>query len=42
VAFVEWPEVADAAPDAIAPRRIAARVRLEHAGGDRRRVEVRR
>ncbi len=34
VAFVEWPE---AAGDELAPR---LRVRLEHAGGDRRRVEL--
>jgi tRNA threonylcarbamoyladenosine biosynthesis protein TsaE len=43
VAFVEWPELlADAAaapPDGVA---VAARVRLEHAGGDRRRVTVER
>lgn len=39
VAFIEWPEVAE---DELlgtghSPR---ARVRLEHAGGDRRRIEV--
>jgi tRNA threonylcarbamoyladenosine biosynthesis protein TsaE len=34
VAFVEWPE---AAGDELRPR---LRVRLEHAGGDRRRVEL--
>jgi tRNA threonylcarbamoyladenosine biosynthesis protein TsaE len=34
VAFVEWPE---AAGDELEPR---LRVRLEHAGGDRRRVEL--
>ena len=34
VAFVEWPEAAGAE---LAPR---LRVRLEHAGGDRRRVEL--
>jgi tRNA threonylcarbamoyladenosine biosynthesis protein TsaE len=34
VAFVEWPE---AAGDELDPR---LRVRLEHAGGDRRRVEL--
>ncbi|HEX8204637.1 MAG TPA: tRNA (adenosine(37)-N6)-threonylcarbamoyltransferase complex ATPase subunit type 1 TsaE [Solirubrobacteraceae bacterium] len=34
VAFVEWPE---AARDELRPR---LRVRLEHAGGDRRRVEL--
>jgi tRNA threonylcarbamoyladenosine biosynthesis protein TsaE len=35
IAFVEWPEVAAPALD-----RIAARVRLEHAGGDRRTIAV--
>jgi tRNA threonylcarbamoyladenosine biosynthesis protein TsaE len=35
IAFVEWPEVA--APEL---ERIAARVRLEHAGGDRRTIAV--
>jgi tRNA threonylcarbamoyladenosine biosynthesis protein TsaE len=35
VAFVEWPAVGEPAID-----RVAARVRLEHAGGDRRRVEI--
>ena len=35
VAFVEWPEVA--VPEL---ERIRARVRLEHAGGDRRTVTV--
>jgi len=35
IAFVEWPGVADDAP-----MRVAARVRLEHLGGDRRRIEV--
>ena len=34
VAFVEWP---DAAGDELSPR---VRVRLEHAGGDRRRITV--
>ncbi len=39
VAFVEWPQ---AGADQIADlARVAARVRLEHAGGDRRRIEVR-
>lgn len=35
VSFVEWPAVAE-------PRleRVAARVRLRHAGGDRRRIEI--
>jgi len=36
IAFVEWPEVAASELDA------AVRVRLEHMGGDRRRIEVRR
>jgi tRNA threonylcarbamoyladenosine biosynthesis protein TsaE len=35
VAFVEWPEAAGELP-------IAARVRIEHVGGDRRRVTVER
>ena len=35
VAFVEWPEAAE--PDL---RQVTARVRLEHLGGDRRRVTV--
>jgi tRNA threonylcarbamoyladenosine biosynthesis protein TsaE len=35
VGFVEWPEVA--APDL---GRVTARVRLEHLGGDRRRITV--
>lgn len=38
VAFVEWPEVG--APVGLDPERIAARVRLEHRGGDRRCVFV--
>jgi tRNA threonylcarbamoyladenosine biosynthesis protein TsaE len=38
VAFVEWPEVGS--PAGLDPRRIAARVALEHRGGDRRRVVV--
>lgn len=37
VAFVEWPEAAADALD-----RVAARVRLEHLGGDRRRIEMER
>jgi tRNA threonylcarbamoyladenosine biosynthesis protein TsaE len=37
VAFVEWPEVA--APE-LDPARIAARVKLEHAGGDRRTITI--
>jgi tRNA threonylcarbamoyladenosine biosynthesis protein TsaE len=35
VAFIEWPEIAEPELD-----RIRARVRLEHAGGDRRRITV--
>ena len=35
IGFVEWPSVGEAAVP-----RVAARVRLEHAGGDRRRVEI--
>lgn len=35
IAFVEWPDLAEAALE-----RIAARVRIEHAGGDRRTVEI--
>jgi tRNA threonylcarbamoyladenosine biosynthesis protein TsaE len=37
VAFVEWPEVAGGDP---LGARVAARVRLEHAGGDARRVII--
>jgi tRNA threonylcarbamoyladenosine biosynthesis protein TsaE len=40
IAFVEWPA---AAPLVLGPgARVAARVRLEHAGGDRRTVSVER
>jgi tRNA threonylcarbamoyladenosine biosynthesis protein TsaE len=39
VSFVEWPEVAEAD---LGARRLAARVTLAHAGGDRRRIELRR
>jgi tRNA threonylcarbamoyladenosine biosynthesis protein TsaE len=39
VAFVEWPEVAG---DGLPGVHVAARVRLEHAGGDRRRVVIER
>jgi tRNA threonylcarbamoyladenosine biosynthesis protein TsaE len=39
VAFVEWPEIAG---DGLPGVHIAARVRLEHRGGDRRRVVVER
>ena len=38
IAFVEWPP--DGAEQLPAARRIAARVRIEHAGGDRRRITV--
>jgi tRNA threonylcarbamoyladenosine biosynthesis protein TsaE len=38
VAFVEWPE--HGALDDDLPARVVARVRLEHLGGDRRRVSV--
>ncbi len=37
IGFVEWPEIAEPAE-----LRVAARVRLEHEGGDRRRVTVTR
>jgi tRNA threonylcarbamoyladenosine biosynthesis protein TsaE len=37
IAFVEWPEHA---PAAWPPERVARRVRLAHAGGDRRTIEV--
>jgi tRNA threonylcarbamoyladenosine biosynthesis protein TsaE len=36
IGFVEWPALGEAAIE-----RVAARVRIEHAGGDRRRIEVR-
>ncbi|MEA2381207.1 MAG: tRNA threonylcarbamoyladenosine biosynthesis protein TsaE [Solirubrobacteraceae bacterium] len=39
VAFVEWPEVAGGALPGV---HVAAHVRLEHRGGDRRRVVVER
>ncbi|MBN1529428.1 MAG: tRNA (adenosine(37)-N6)-threonylcarbamoyltransferase complex ATPase subunit type 1 TsaE, partial [Thermoleophilaceae bacterium] len=35
IGFVEWPGVAEHVP-----LRVVARVRLEHLGGDRRRIEV--
>jgi tRNA threonylcarbamoyladenosine biosynthesis protein TsaE len=38
IAFVEWPEVG--APAGLEAERIAARVRLEHRGGNRRLVRV--
>jgi tRNA threonylcarbamoyladenosine biosynthesis protein TsaE len=37
IVFVEWPEHA---PDAVPPGRVVHRVRLEHAGGDERRIET--
>ena len=36
IGFVEWPEAGEPVLE-----RVAARVRLEHAGGDRRRIEIR-
>ena len=39
IAFVEWPEVAG---DGLPGIHVAARVRLEHRGGDRRRVVIER
>ena len=39
VTFVEWPEVARGDPAGV---RVAARVSLEHRGGDRRRVIIER
>jgi len=38
IAFVEWPEVG--APVGLDPERIAARVSLDHRGGDRRLVRI--
>jgi tRNA threonylcarbamoyladenosine biosynthesis protein TsaE len=35
IGFVEWPAVGETAIE-----RVAARVRIEHAGGDRRRIEI--
>ena len=37
IVFVEWPEQA---PDAFPPDRVKHRVRLAHAGGDQRQIEV--
>jgi len=37
IVFVEWPEHA---PDAFPAERVAHRVRLSHAGGDDRRIEL--
>jgi tRNA threonylcarbamoyladenosine biosynthesis protein TsaE len=42
VAFVEWPEIAEPELVRATGVRVAARVLLEHRGGDRRRVVVRR
>jgi tRNA threonylcarbamoyladenosine biosynthesis protein TsaE len=39
VAFVEWPQAGERELGELA--RVVARVRLEHDGGDRRRIEVR-
>jgi tRNA threonylcarbamoyladenosine biosynthesis protein TsaE len=39
IAFVEWPQGAERALEALA--HVAWRVRLEHGGGDRRLVEIR-
>ena len=39
IAFVEWAEVAERAGEL---ERIAARVSIEHAGGDRRRIAIER
>lgn len=38
IAFVEWPQAGESELEALG--HVAARVRLEHAGGDRRRIEV--
>lgn len=38
ITFVEWPGVGEAEIDALG--RVAARVRIDHAGGDRRIIEV--
>ena len=41
VSFVEWPGAAQPELDRLAPgARVAARVWIEHAGGDQRRIEV--
>ena len=37
IVFVEWPEHAE---DAVPPERVAHRVRLSHAGGDNRGIEI--
>jgi len=38
VTFIEWPELG--APAGLDPERVVARVRLEHRGGDRRRLRI--
>jgi tRNA threonylcarbamoyladenosine biosynthesis protein TsaE len=40
IAFVEWPAIAE--PELTPGGRVAARVTLEHAGGDARRITVTR
>jgi tRNA threonylcarbamoyladenosine biosynthesis protein TsaE len=40
VSFVEWPEQAEDEDAAAGGRSVARRVLIEHAGGDRRRIEV--
>jgi tRNA threonylcarbamoyladenosine biosynthesis protein TsaE len=40
ITFVEWPEAGE--PELAPLARIAARVRIDHAGGDARRIEIRR
>jgi tRNA threonylcarbamoyladenosine biosynthesis protein TsaE len=37
IGFVEWPAVGEASIE-----RVAAKVRIEHAGGDRRQLEIER
>lgn len=38
ITFIEWPSAGEA--EAAALGRVAARVRIEHAGGDRRRISI--
>jgi tRNA threonylcarbamoyladenosine biosynthesis protein TsaE len=38
ITFVEWPAAGEG--ELTEPARVAARVRLDHAGGDRRRIEI--
>lgn len=40
ISFVEWPEQAEDDQAAAGGRTVARKVRIEHAGGDRRRLEV--